>query len=659
MPEFLDLVFNLPIEGPFTYSLPKSLEAEQGVRVAAPFRGRRLVGYVVGQPDGPPPGVTTIKEIQRVVDQKPLFDEALLKLARWMSTMYICSLGEALAAILPGGKRETEPDVVEPGDNDRGKYEPADQQLRAIERINRQQGGTFYLHGVTGSGKTEVFLQAARKTVAEGRGVIYLVPEISLTHQVLDLFRAEFGERLAVLHSGLTPSSRLKEWHRIREGKAMLVVGARSAVFAPMARLGLIVIDEEHEGSYKSSSTPRYHARQVAMHRSRQQGATLLMGSATPSLEAYYHMQQGDLERLSLPARLSGGTMPRVTIQDMKGEIGPLSRNLIAAIRRAHAGGRQTILFLNRRGFAYFFHCRSCGYSCKCRNCSVSMTYHKKRDRLVCHYCGHQEKTLAVCPECGSLDIGYSGFGTERIEEEVAGLFPDLTVERIDTDAVRQKKVLRRVLQDFRSGAIDILLGTQMVAKGLNFPGVKLVGIVSADTGLQLPDFRASERTFSLILQVSGRAGRYHPDGEVLVQTNVPENATIQLAATADLERFYQQELKAREEQGFPPFSRLIRLVFRSANAKKARSAAADFKRLIYSGIHSGQAPAAAPLPLFDTLGPAECPLAIISGKHRIHIIFRTLRFADFHQLMRSKLRAFTVPSGVYVEVDVDPVSLL
>jgi primosomal protein N' (replication factor Y) len=606
---------------------------------------------VVGTRSEPPEGVAEIKEFRRRIDGRPLFDQKLLELATWLSGMYLCSLGEALAVMLPGGRREMAGD--EPGGEPlpTRELELSAAQKRAIESIAAAGQGLFYLYGVTGSGKTEVFLRVAASILAGGRGVIYLVPEISLTHQIVEQFAARFGPTVAVLHSGLTPSQRLQEWLRVTDRQARLAIGARSAVFAPVPELGLIVIDEEHEGSYKSGTTPRYHARQVAMHRAQSEGAVLLMGSATPSLEAWQAMRTGRLTAFELPERMSGGRMPEVRIQDLNGESVPLSRPLMAEIRRTHEAGRQTILFLNRRGFAYFFHCRSCGYEMKCRRCSVSLTYHKQGNRMVCHYCGFRTAPVSVCPECGSIEVGYTGFGTERIEEELARLFPDLSVRRIDTDAVRRRQALRGILEEFRAGRIDILLGTQMVAKGLNFPGVKLVGIVSADTGLRLPDFRAEERTFDLIVQVSGRAGRFHPDGTVIVQTYLPANDTIRLAARGDLAKFYQRELDTRRELGFPPFSRLIRLVFRSRSAAKSLAAAQAFAR---------QVPAQEPGPeAVEVLGPAECPLAVISGNARTQVLLRSPDFRRLHAAARTALEAFGATAGVYVEVDVDPVSLL
>ena len=647
MPELIEVVFNLPVDRRFTYAAPPDLEVKAGMRVTAPFGSRRLLGYVVADGVQAPPGLAEIKQVLRRIDEQPLFGPRELSLAQWLSGMYLCSLGEAVAAMLPGGRREVVGEELAEEPEAEEEIQLSSDQAQAVERLSEAREGMFYLHGVTGSGKTEVFLRAAASVLARGRSVIYLVPEISLTHQVVEIFSRRFGSEIAVLHSGLSPSRRLNEWGRLRDGQAHLAIGARSAVFAPVRDLGLVVIDEEHEGTYKSGTTPRYHARQVAMHRARAERAVLVMGSATPSLEAWHSIKEGRIPCLTLGQRMSGGRLPEVRVRGLAGESVPLSRALIDEIRRTHEEGRQTILFLNRRGFAYFFHCRSCGYEMKCRQCSVALTFHKQRGQMVCHYCGFRTAPITVCPECGSLDVGYSGFGTEKIEEELARLFPDLKVRRIDTDAVQQRGALRRLLDEFRSGRIDILVGTQMVAKGLNFPGVKLVGIVLADSGLHLPDFRAAERTFGLVVQVSGRAGRYHPDGTVVVQTYMPANRTISLAAQGRLEEFYAEELESRRALGFPPYTRLIRVVFRSRNPAKAQQAAADFVRPLETG--GG----------VEFLGPAECPLAVIAGNSRTQVLLRSAEFSRVHAAAHRALRSFTPPAGVYLEVDVDPVSLL
>ena len=648
MSRYIELAFNLPVKRQFTYSVPDGMEVMVGCRVSAPFGSRQLTGLVVSTPAAPPEGVGEIKSVKRVIDKQALVDDATLDLARWMARMYMCSLGEALFTILPGGRREGESDDL-PLEDDVLEHELAPQQQDAVRAIEATDGGSFYLFGVTGSGKTDVYLHAARSVTSRGKGVIYLVPEISLTHQVVRVFRRTYKSRLAVLHSGLTPSQRLSEWLRVMGGDVDVVIGARSAVFAPLRRLGLIVIDEEQEGAYKSGTTPRYHARQVAMYRAAREKARLVMGSATPSLEAYHFMGEGKLVPLRMPDRLSGGAMPSLEIVDMRAQQGPLSQALLDAISRTASEGRQAILFLNRRGFSYLFHCRSCGYEMACPHCSVAMTYHKERGKMICHYCGSSAAPITVCPTCGSLDVGYSGFGTEGIEEELARNFPQLVVRRIDTDAVRKKRVLQQLLSDFRKGAVQVLVGTQMVAKGLDFPGVKLVGIINADTGLQLPDFRAAERTFSLLVQVAGRAGRALPDGKVLIQTFRPGSPSVRLAQQGKLEEFYAEELQARRQLGFPPFSRLIRVLLRGRNRQKTLAAINELTAELSTRLAETA----------ETMGPAECPLARISGNYRYHTILRTLRFSEAHSRVSRVLETWRAPGGVYVEVDVDPQALL
>jgi primosomal protein N' (replication factor Y) len=648
MSRYVELVFNLPVRKAFTYVLPEGAVAGVGLRVSAPFGSRTLTGFVIGEPAAPPEGVDEIREVKRVIDSRPLFNDHVISLARWISRMYMCSLGEALSSMIPSGRREGETEEF-PLDEEPREYALAEQQLSAVGEITAKGAGSYYLFGVTGSGKTDVYLRVAQDVVASGRGVIYLVPEISLTHQVVRRFTTLFKDRLAVLHSSLTPSQRLKEWSRVLDGQVDAVIGARSAIFAPFPRLGLVVIDEEHEGSYKSGTTPRYHARQVAMYRVAEEKAILLMGSATPSLEAWHRMSQGKLAALRLPDRLSGGTMPAIQVVDMRHQSGPLSGQLLEEIRKTREEGRQAILFLNRRGFSYLFHCRSCGYEMACNHCSVSLTYHKERDRMICHYCGFSTAPITLCPQCGSLDVGYSGFGTEGIEEELQKQFPQMVVRRIDTDAVKKKKVLARALADFRQGKIHVLIGTQMVAKGLDFPGVKLVGIVNADTGFQLPDFRAAERTFGLLVQVSGRAGRALPDGRVIIQTFRPSAPAIVMAQEGKLEDFYAAELEARRLLGFPPFSRLIRLVLRGRNRQKTSETIDGVTRILEQRL-AGAA---------EILGPAECPLARISGSYRYQTLVRTTRFSEAHSRVSAALEEFRAPKGVYVEVDVDPQALL
>jgi primosomal protein N' (replication factor Y) (superfamily II helicase) len=650
---YLDVLFSLPVHSSFTYELPPEMTCAIGYRVTAPFGGRSLTGYVIATHERKPEGFT-VKPIKRVIDKEAVFGEDQIALASWMAALYFCSQGEALALMIPGGRKEIDlpalglEEIPEAHD-----LELSVPQKEALRSICEDDHSLYYLFGVTGSGKTEVFLQAAQKVIAGGRSVIYLVPEISLTHQLAAMVRTRFAGDVAILHSALTPSQRLKEWLKIRRNEVHLIIGARSAVFAPCADIGLIIIDEEHENTYKAGSTPRYHARQIAIKRAQDAGASVVMGSATPSLEAWRLMKQGRIHRLDLPLRVSGGSMPGVQIVDMKTCPSIISPRLQKMIKEVLDRRKQVILFLNRRGFSYFFHCRSCGYEMTCEHCSVALTYHKERNRMVCHYCGYSQAPIKVCPECGSLDVGYSGFGTELVEEAVHGLFPFARIGRLDADSTKKKEHLKQTLDSFRDGDIDMLLGTQMVAKGLNFPGVELVGIVLADSGLHLPDFRAQERTFSLLLQVAGRAGRFGKTGNVIIQTYQPENAAIRLAALGDVQSFYDQELKDREMLGFPPVTRMCRLVFRARKAERAEQAAVTAADLLEEVIIHEKCPSV------TILGPSEPPISKIAQNYRWHILIQATQFKELHRCVDQFLRRYAADSAVYMEIDLDPVNLL
>lgn len=648
MDYYIEVAFSLPLPRSFTYSHHQPVAA--GCRVIAPFGGRSLTGVVVASTSVIPQGFT-IKPVTRVLDQSPLLSANSLELARWMADMYFATWGECLGTMVTNAKEERQVGALGGGDPEprSSAVTPSPAQAAAIAKITAVQGGRFYLFGVTGSGKTEVFMQSAEHYLSLGKGIIYLVPEIALTHQVAEMLHARFGNAAAILHSHMTPSQRLGEWRRIHSGEARMVIGARSAVFAPVKNLGLIILDEEHEGAYKSGDRPRYHARQVAMKRCSMENAALIMGSATPSVEAKHLMDTGGLECLTLPDRVSGGGMPKLSVVDMRHEKSALSKRLLIKMQETLHSKRQVILFLNRRGFSHFFHCRSCGYEMHCPHCSVGMTLHKQRNRMVCHYCGYTARPVDVCPECSSLDVGYSGFGTEHIEDEVRLHFPDAVIDRLDTDVARRKGTTERVLRDFREGKTDILLGTQMVAKGLNFPGLHLVGIVLADTGLHMPDFRAAERTFMLITQVAGRAGRYHPDGQVLVQTYQPDNPVIQQAVAGDIEGFYHSEIEVRRMTGFPPFSRMIRLVIRGKQQQSViRSADELVGRLLAAGDFPG-----------ECMGPTECPLGKIASNFRYQILLRSTNGAAMHRRLSQVLPGFSTPRGLHLEIDVDPVQLL
>lgn len=655
---YIETVLNVPVPGTFTY-FTDNPDVKTGMRAEVPFGRRKMTAFVVSVSDTLPEAAAAIcsadkiKPIYRVIDKDPVFTEELVELSSWVSRYYLCTQGEALSSMIPSGRRGTDAgqSFFEEDETSYTKHALSEEQETAINEI-LSQTGFHYLYGQTGSGKTEVFLGAAERVLSQGKGVIYLVPEIGLTQQVIDAVVRRFGSTAAVLHSGLTGSQRLTEWKRIMNREARVVIGARSAVFAPVPDLGLIIIDEEHDSSYKSGNTPRYHARQVAMHRVSRLNIPLIMGSATPSAEAWHLMNSGHILKHTLTKRLAGGAMPEISIIDLSKEqmSGCLSDRLTDEIRATLDEKRQVILFLNRRGFTHFFRCRTCGYELKCRNCSVALTYHKNEGRLRCHYCGYSVPVPSECPECGSLDVGYTGFGTEFIEAEVHAKFPGARIDRIDTDVLEQKGELQEKIAAFKRGDTDILLGTQMVAKGLNFPNLKLVGVILADTGLHLPDFRSSERTFSLLVQVAGRAGRFFPDGRVIVQSYCPERPAISLACSNDMNAFYEQELQERQVIGFPPFARLLRLVFRAAERQKAEDAASGAAEILEQ--MKGDAPV-------EILGPAECPLSMIAANYRQQLLLRCSQISPMQQLVSRFVNEYKSPSGIYMEIDVDPISLL
>ena len=658
---YIDVVLNIPLGGSFTYKANCPVEVGFRAEVYFGSRKKKMTGFIIKvHEEGYKPDYeeSKIKEIIRLVDKEPIFNQDQVELAKWISAYYLCSEGEALSAMIPSGKRGTEFSLgFEDDSSSYITHTLSEEQEKAANDIIKIEDNKLfhYLFGQTGSGKTEVFLTAAEKVLAKGKGVIYLVPEISLTHQVIETVTARFGKTVAVLHSGLTASQKLTEWKRILKKEARVVIGARSAIFAPVPDLGLIIIDEEHDSSYKSGNSPRYHGRQVAMKRCMDLHIPLVMGSATPSVEAYELMNRGTLVKHTLSKRLSGGKPPAIEIVNLgkpetKKVSNSISEKLYQEILQAKNEGRQSILFLNRRGFTHFFKCNTCGEDLKCKNCSVSLTYHKSENRLKCHYCGWSVYPPKSCPKCNSLDVGYSGFGTEFIEEEVRSLFPDFTVDRIDTDNLSDKNALQQKIADFKAGKIDILLGTQMVAKGLNFPGLKLVGVISADTGLTLPDFRASERTFSLITQVAGRAGRYFPDGKVIVQSFNPYHPAISCACKNDIEGFYSSEIENRKILYFPPFSRMIRIVFRSANEMASKTSAQSFGKHLETYNQNGD---------FEILGPSECALKKIALNYRYQILLRGDSITTLQKIVSMVMYNYKTAANVYIEIDIDPTNLL
>jgi len=524
----------------------------------------------------------------------------------------------------------------------------------------------FLLHGVTGSGKTLVYIEVLNHVLSQGRGAIVLVPEISLTPQTVARFRARFGDQVAVLHSGLSVGERFDAWRQLRSGRRRIAVGARSALFAPVSDLGLIVVDEEHDGSYKQSEAPRYQARDMAVVRSAQEGALCVLGSATPALESWHNVERGKFRLVSLPDRVGGGVLPPVRLIDLRearkkskeqsdarSEAGVvLTAPLVEAMRDRLDREEQTILLLNRRGYSAFVQCRECGDVEICPACSISLTYHRGKSRLVCHHCRHEQPAPKRCPRCGSTDLSFRGLGTEQVERVVAETFPEARLARMDVDTTSGKWSHHEILGRFERREVDILLGTQMIAKGLDFPGVTLVGVVNADVGIHLPDFRATERTFQLLSQVAGRAGRGKLGGEVLIQTALPEHYAIQAAVAHDYVAFANRELKERRHPAYPPMVRLVNVVVSSPEPEDAASNAEAAARWVRKHVVSGTP--------VDLIGPAPSPIERLHGRWRWHFLLRSVSVKDLGAGARRLQAEFrTRGTDVRIVIDRDPSALL
>jgi len=544
------------------------------------------------------------------------------------------------------------------------KYEktllPTKSQQTVINKINKQivkkEHSVFLLHGVTGSGKTEVYLQVIDTALKNSLGAVVLVPEISLTPMMVKRFYSRFGNKIAVLHSNLSPGERYDEWLRLKKGEASIAIGARSAVFAPVKNLGLIIIDEEHENSYKQGEYPYYHAREVAMKRSKIIGGTVVLGSATPSLETYYLAEKGVFVFSELPDRISQQGLPPVEIVDMreelkKGNTGIFSGSLQQLIADALQKKNQVIIFLNRRGYANFVFCRECGLAVKCPNCDISLTYHADINRLSCHYCDRTVKLPERCPECGSTYLGEYGFGTERLEEELCGLFPGAVVERMDVDTVSRKGSHQKILSHLENGEIDILVGTQMIAKGHDYPNIGVVGVISADTILNIPDFRSAERTFQLLTQVAGRTGRGEEGGQVIIQTYNPEHYSIKAACKHDFQEFYKKEILVRESYQYPPFTLLVNIIIKSPKEKEVIRASNDLYKFLqtYKSL------------ILEVLGPAPAGISKIKNQYRWQIIMKFNGYKKRNFVLSGIREEFLnkIKKDVVFRIDVDPIIMI
>lgn len=530
---------------------------------------------------------------------------------------------------------------------------------RLLEQYEKPDGAAALLFGVTGSGKTQVYMNLIDRVLADGRQALVLVPEISLTPQLLTLFLRRYGSRVAMLHSGLSIGERMDEWKRIRRGDASIVLGTRSAVFAPLDRLGLIVIDEEQEHTYKSESSPRYHARDAARWRCARHGALLLLCSATPSIESFHAAETGRYALCRLDSRFGAASLPEVEVADLRGEplVGAIGERLRGRIDECLSEGRQAILLLNRRGYNTHATCRACGYVVTCPFCSVSLTYHRANDRLVCHYCGHMQPPVTVCPVCGSDKIRYVGQGTQRVEDEVSELFPDASVLRMDADTTMSRFAYEQRFSEFAAGKYDIMIGTQMVAKGLDFPRVGLVGVLSADQSLYSGDYRSFETTFSLLTQVIGRAGRRDTTGRAVIQTYTPDCYVIDLAAKQDYESFYRIEIESRRLMRYPPYTNLCLFLFSGVQEEAVREAARRFVKELHAAV-TGRF---AGLPVI-VLDPSPAFVARAAGRYRYKLLMKAHNTKVLREMLASLMTAFArrpENKTVTLSVDIDPVNIL
>lgn len=575
----------------YTYGC-KDDEITVGSKVYVPFaRGSRLrEAYVVSFAEEISDEVKGKLRYIEKIDEEVSLSEEIIRTAVWLRNRYLCRYIDAINCFTPVGSKAKRGTRKNPFEGETGEAsdvkELTPQQQSALCEIGKavDSGGheRFLIHGVTGSGKTEIYIRSAEKVLAKGKNVIILVPEISLTGQIIDRFIGRFGnENIAVLHSRLTLGERYDQWQKIRNGEINIVIGARSAVFAPLENIGLIVIDEEHESTYKSDHTPKYDTIEVALKRTQDKAnnGILILGSATPSVVTYSRGEEGIYRILKLTERYNKVQMPQVSIVDMRQELKQGNRSIISnelycRMKQQLESGKQVMLLLNRRGYSTFISCRECGYVVECPNCGLSMTYHRNSGKVMCHYCGIEKDAPDSCPECGSRYVRYFGSGTEKLEEAIGEMFSEYAFDRIDLDSVKKKGELTKKLKAFQKGKTRILIGTQLIAKGLDFKNVGLVGIISADISLNIPDFRSSERTFQLITQAAGRAGRGDEKGSVVIQTYDPDHYAIEFAAAQDYEGFYNTERQLREYMSYPPYSDLFQVVFTSDSEEDARQGA-------------------------------------------------------------------------------------
>lgn len=680
-----------PLDEALTYSLPQELEksAKAGHRILVPLGRRKSVGIILGEEKEKP--AHSLKSVEALLDEKPIFTEKQLRFLQWASEYYLCPMGEILRTALPAplGK------VPKPQKKSVRKKKEAEifaaqnvplvlseKQLKIAEEIwvSREKTGfgVHLLHGITGSGKTEIYFRLMEQTLAEGKSILSLVPEISLTPQLHQRYRDRFGSEVALYHSGLNDTERMSAWQACRDGKSKIMLGTRSALFASFENLGLIIIDEEQDHSYKQEERVRYHARDLAILRAKFESIPIILGSATPSVESYHKAKTGKFHYHALQERFGSAQLPEVEVVDLrwdkgededkkvpkepeiKKEFSPkpftlLSPRMLEEVQKNLSSKEQSLLLLNRRGFAHYILCEDCGHTPLCPNCEITLTFHKKHSRLVCHYCDHEIQVPKICPVCMGLKFKEKGSGTEKIEDEIQTHFPEAKIARMDRDTTQRKGAHHAILEKLAKNEIDILVGTQMIAKGHDYPNVTLVGILSADSCLHLPDFRAAEETFQLVTQMSGRAGRAAKAGRVLLQTFSPDHYSIECSSQHRIDEFYERELENRKELNYPPFSRLIVLRIQGTQAFKVKQASETLYEKLSQLKESGEIQG-------DLLGPSPCLLEKLRNNYRWQVLIKAPMNLNLQPALKQHLlsnQGEWLTNGLRLVVDVDPLQVV
>jgi len=661
---YVDVLFPINADT-FRYSVPEDLidSIKTGCRVIAPFKRREKVGIIFNiirddskdniKIDG---REVKIREIRKVIDEKPIVPSNIIKLITWVSNYYISSLGIVLKYAVPSGffsgMKKVKPRITH-----EARYKGpiinrlTPHQENALRIINSKTKGVFLLHGVTGSGKTEVYIRAI-KSLPDDKVAIVLVPEIAITSQIIDRFVDQFNKRVVFYHSGLSSSERLKIWEMILNNEVKVVIGVRSAVFAPVKDLGMIIVDEEQEASYKQFEGLRYNARDVALVRAEMENAKIILGSATPSMEIFYAAKNRRFIYIPLPERIDKRPLPEVEIIDMTREpkkTFSLSERLLNMVRENTERGYQSILMINRRGYAPFMICSDCGYTYKCPLCSITMIFHKDTNRLHCHYCNGKLNPRTICPRCRGTRVKYLGTGTQRVEEELHRLMPDLSLVRMDRDTTKRKFSHYRIIRQMEDGKTDILLGTQMVARGHDLPDVTLSAVVYGDVILNLPDFRSAERAFQLFTQLAGRSGRGNVTGRALIQTYESNHYVFEYVKNHDYEGFYKREIELRRELGYPPFGKMIRIVLSFKDRNIIEPTIKSIKRNIKQ-MYSKE---------IDILGPSPAPIEKVRNRWRWHMIIKGREMKKMRYIAQKILTLLQERKDPDVEIDVDPVSML